>query len=87
MSPRTYTTQQAADAVSITRATLQAWIKRRKLKAPATRLRNGHAVRLWSEADVSQLRRVKDRIYLKEMGRPPKRARAFRNGRREKKAK
>ena len=52
--------------------TLQSWIKSRKLKAPATRLRNGRAVRLWTEEDIARLREVKDRIYLKGVGRPPK---------------
>ena len=67
-----YNTQQAAEAVGITRATLQAWIAKRKVKAPRTQLRDGRAVRLWTESDVSLLRQAKKRIYRKEMGRPPK---------------
>lgn len=72
VSAKAYTTQEAADAVRITRATLQEWIKKGKLKAPETQLREGRAVRLWTKGDISKLRRVKQRIYLKEMGRPPK---------------
>jgi excisionase family DNA binding protein len=72
VSPKTYTTQEAADAVDITRQTLQAWISKGKLKAPKTQLRDGRAVRLWTESDVARLRKVKKEIYLKEMGRPPK---------------
>jgi excisionase family DNA binding protein len=37
MSRWTYTTQEAADAVGITRATLQDWIKKRKFAAPKLR--------------------------------------------------
>jgi excisionase family DNA binding protein len=72
VSPKTFTTGQAADEVEITRQTLQTWISKGKLKAPKTQLRNGRAVRLWTESDVAQLRRVKKEIYLKEMGRPRK---------------
>lgn len=70
MSQEAYTTQQAAEAVGITRATLQAWIAKRKLKAPRTRLLKGRAVRLWARADVAALQRVKNKIYRQEMGRP-----------------
>jgi excisionase family DNA binding protein len=69
---KTYTTQQAADAVKITRQTLQAWIAKGKVKAPETQLRNGRGVRLWTVSDVALLRKVKSKIYLKEMGRPSK---------------
>jgi len=72
VSAETYTTEQAAKAVGITRATLQAWIAKRKLKAPRTRLLSGHAVRLWTESDLATLRRAKEKIYMKEMGRPRK---------------
>jgi len=72
MAPKTCTTGQAAKAVGITRVTLQAWIAKRKLKPPNTEVVNGHAVRLWTEIDVSRLRQVKREIYRKEMGRPPK---------------
>jgi len=72
VSLKTCTTQQAAKAVGITRATLQAWISKGKLKAPRTRLVDGHAVRLWTDSDIARLRVVKGRIYRKEMGRPKK---------------
>jgi excisionase family DNA binding protein len=72
VSRETYTTGEAAEAVGITRVTLQAWIAKGKLKAPRTKLLKGHAVRLWTKADVAALRRVKDKIYRQEMGRPKK---------------
>jgi excisionase family DNA binding protein len=69
------TTEQAAKAVRITRATLQAWITKGKFKAPEVRLRNGRAVRLWTAEDIRKLREAKRRLYRKEMGRPPKKER------------
>jgi excisionase family DNA binding protein len=72
VSPKTYTTRQAADAVKITRQTLQAWIAKGKLNAPETQLREGRAVRLWTESDLARLRKVKSEIYRKGMGRPTK---------------
>ena len=72
MSPKLYTTQEAAEAVGITRVTLQRWIARRKIKAPKPRLRNGVGVRLWTEAEVARLREMKKRIYSKGRGPKPK---------------
>ena len=72
MSNKVYTTGEAAEAVGITRATLQAWIKTRKITAPKTRLRRGMGVRLWTEFDITQLRSAKKSIYLKGRGRPKK---------------
>ena len=76
MSRKVYNTQQAADAVGISRATLQAWIGKRKLKVPRTQLRGGRAIRLWTKSDVAQLRQAKKRIYRKDVGRPPKKPKA-----------
>jgi len=75
VTTRTYTTGQAADAVKITRQTLQAWIAKGKLRAPDTQLRDGRAVRLWTESDVARLRKVKSEVYRKELGRPSKNGR------------
>ena len=72
MSPKQRTTAEAAKAVGISRATLQDWIKRGKFRAPQTQLRNGHAVRLWTDSDVDRLRTMKKKIYNQEVGRPKK---------------
>ncbi len=73
MSARLYTTQQAADAVGITRVTLQAWIAAAKIKAPKPRLRGARGLRLWTESDISRLRAAKKKIYGKgPRGRPRK---------------
>ena len=74
MSPKVYTTGQAAKAVGITRATLQSWIAKGKVTAPKPRLRNGVGVRLWAGSDVSRLRRAKETIYWKGQGRKKKKA-------------
>jgi excisionase family DNA binding protein len=63
MSPKTYTTSEAAKQVGITRATLQDWIKKRKFAAPKlTKLAN-ITVRLWTASDVARLKAVKKEIY------------------------
>jgi excisionase family DNA binding protein len=72
MSPKTYTTREAAKAVGITRATLQSWISSGKVKAPKPRLRNGVGVRVWTQSDVARLGRVKEKIYRKGRGRKKK---------------
>jgi excisionase family DNA binding protein len=72
MEAKTYTTREAAEAVRITRATLQAWIASGKVRAPKQTRIGGSSVRLWKESDVARLKIVKDKIYLKSRGRPRK---------------
>jgi predicted DNA-binding transcriptional regulator AlpA len=72
MSPKTYSTGDAAKAVGISRATLQAWIASRKIDAPKAQDLGKIRVRLWSESDVARLRRAKENIYMKQLGRPRK---------------
>jgi excisionase family DNA binding protein len=63
MSPKTYTTSEAAELAGITRATLQDWIKKRKCAAPRlTKLAN-ITVRLWAASDVARLKATKKEIY------------------------
>ena len=66
------TTEQAAATVKISRASLQEWIRRKKIEAPAVQLVGGKAVRLWKPADVAKLRKAKARIYGKGRGPRPK---------------
>jgi DNA-binding transcriptional MerR regulator len=63
MSPKLYTTQQAADAAGITRATLQDWIKKKKFAAPKLQQLGNVGVRLWTASDVARLKAVKKEIY------------------------
>ena len=66
------TTEQAAEAVGVTRATLQEWIRAGKIAAPITQLRNGRAVRLWSAREVQKVIKYKQENYRKGRGRKPK---------------
>jgi len=43
-----------------------------KIRAPRTRLVDGVGKRLWSEEDISRLRKAKEEIYRKGRGRKPK---------------
>lgn len=65
-----YTTKEAAAKVGITRATLQAWIKTKKIRPPKPTLEGAKAKRLWTESAVTRLRAVKVRIYWKGQGTP-----------------
>jgi len=78
MARKLYTTEEAADAVGISRATLQAWIRDRKFTPPKPTLDGAVAKRLWSESDVARLQKTKDKIYWKGRGRPKKRSRTKR---------
>jgi excisionase family DNA binding protein len=67
------TTEEAAEAVKISRATLQVWIASGKIKAPEVQLIDGKAVRLWNVRDIERLRAVKAESYGKgRTGRPRK---------------
>jgi excisionase family DNA binding protein len=72
MSAKLLTTREAARAAGIGRVTLQRWIRAGKIRAPKARLQNGVGVRLWSSADIANLRRVKDKIFRKGRGRKTK---------------
>jgi hypothetical protein len=70
LMPTKLPTKQAAKAVQIGLRTLEHWIRTGRVKAPELTIRRGHAVRLWTAADLKQLQRVKDRTFGK--GRGPK---------------
>lgn len=59
MNPKLLSTVELADKIGVPRATLQYWIKERKIAAPKTMLRNGVAVRLWSPEGVEEARKLK----------------------------
>jgi predicted site-specific integrase-resolvase len=62
-------THQAAKAAGIAVMTLHRWVAAGRLKPPQLSVRNNRAVRLWSNADLSKLRRLKQEIYCKGRGR------------------
>lgn len=64
-----FNTQQAAKAAGISVMTLHRWIVGKRLDAPKLRIRNGRAVRLWGQADLTRLRQIKQQIYCKGRGR------------------
>lgn len=72
MSLRPYTTKEAAQKVGITRATLQAWIRAKKIIPPRPTLDGARSKRLWRESDLARLREAKDHVYWKGQGRPRK---------------
>jgi excisionase family DNA binding protein len=74
MSSQTYTTGEVAAKVGITRATLQAWIKDKKIKPPKPTLDGARAKRLWTRSDLNRLCAAKKRIYWKGQGRRKKKA-------------
>ena len=59
MSSKLLSTVEVAEAIGVPRATLQYWIKQRKLTVPKARLRGGVAVRLWTPADVEKAKKLK----------------------------
>jgi excisionase family DNA binding protein len=63
MSPIIYTTGEAAEAVGITRATLQDWIRKGKFAAPTLQKFGKVSARLWTASDVARLKAVKKEIY------------------------
>jgi excisionase family DNA binding protein len=56
VSRRLYTTIEVAKAAGVPRATLQYWIKTRKISAPRVQLRGNRAVRLWTDAQKKLIR-------------------------------
>ena len=69
VSPKRFTTGQAAAAVGITRTTIQNWIAAKKIRAPKPIVFGNVTVRMWSEADVKKLGQAAKRLYRKGGGR------------------
>jgi excisionase family DNA binding protein len=72
MSPKLYTTKEAAAAVGITRATVQAWIAAKKFRAPKVTVIGYVTARMWTKSDIAKLRLAKQKLYLRGRGRKPK---------------
>ena len=68
------TTGEAARAVRISRASLQEWIRLRKVTPPPVQLVDGKAVRLWTPGDIKKLLAVKAATYRKGRGRKKRKA-------------
>jgi excisionase family DNA binding protein len=61
VSQKLYTTREIAARAGISRQTLQAWIAEGKIKAPDVIEAAG--VRLWTDADLAVVLKVKPRKY------------------------
>jgi excisionase family DNA binding protein len=59
MSPRLYTTEQAADEMGISRQTLQSWIKNKKITPPKPTLDGAKSKRLWTKSDIERGKKFK----------------------------
>lgn len=69
MSPKTFTTSQAAKQIGVSRQTLQAWIAASEIEAP-TLIGEGNAtLRLWTKADIEKAKKFKGAL---RPGRPRK---------------
>jgi excisionase family DNA binding protein len=67
MASKLYTTREVAARAGVSRQTLQAWIAGKKVKAPAVLRAAG--VRLWTEADLARVLKVKPRKYPRKIKR------------------
>jgi len=59
MSRKLYTTVEVAKAARVPRATIQHWMKTRKIFAPPVRLIRNRAVRLWTESQMKRIRKMR----------------------------
>jgi AcrR family transcriptional regulator len=55
---RKLSTSEIAKAAGVPRATLQYWIRTKKISAPPIRLRRNRAVRLWTNAQMKRIRKL-----------------------------
>lgn len=70
MKSKFLTTRQLAEALGITRATLQTWIATGQIKAPELPI-PGMGMRLWSEAAIEGVRAYKERFFRRGRGALP----------------
>ena len=69
MSPKTYTTSQAAKQIGVSRQTLQAWIAAGAIVAPKLIGEGNATLRLWTKADIEKAAKYKGAL---RPGRPRK---------------
>lgn len=72
-------TSEAAKAAGVPRATLQHWIRTGAVRAPAIRLVENRAARLWSAAQIREIGKLKGRLRPGPKG-PRKKAKRRRGG-------
>jgi len=69
MSPKLFTTREAASEAKISHATLYAWLAAKKIDPPEHVTTSG--VRLWTTRDVDRLKRKRKQIYQEGHRRKP----------------
>jgi excisionase family DNA binding protein len=62
MSPRSFTTREAAKQIGISPQTLYTWIAEKHIDAPKPLLSGRRAVRLWSKAQIDEARKFKNTL-------------------------
>ena len=70
MSP--LSTVQVAQAVGVTRVTLERWLSSGKIRRPKTVQIGAATFRQWTPADVERVRKFKEQNYRKGRGRKSK---------------
>lgn len=69
---KVYSTAQVARLVGVGRATLQRWMRDRKVPVPRARHIAGVTVRFWSKSELEKVRAYKAGHYCKGRGRKKK---------------
>ena len=70
MSPMS--TLEAAKSVGVTRVTLERWLAQGKIKPPKPFRVGRRLFRLWTRANIEQVKRYKQKSYRKGRGQKPK---------------
>ena len=68
-----YTTQQVADAIKVSKKTVLRWLREGKIREPRRVRFDGPSYRVWSERDLQAARDYKQRFYMKGRGRKKQR--------------
>lgn len=66
--PRSYTTQQVADAVGVTKKTILRWLRNGKIREPRRVGVKGTNLRIWSERDLKVAKEHKRKFYWEGRG-------------------
>jgi excisionase family DNA binding protein len=66
---KTYSTLEVARLLGVTSATLHRWIREKRVPAPPIETLGKMRIRIWSKADVDNVRAYKAERYRKGRGR------------------
>jgi predicted DNA-binding transcriptional regulator AlpA len=66
---KTYSTLEVARLVGVTSATLHRWIREKRVAAPPVETLGKMRIRIWSKADVENIKAYKAEQYRKGRGR------------------